>query len=143
MTMDPDLVRDSLAALRLRLGGRAAGAWQVEDDRLVQIAFDPAPDMPRDVADGFAAATRSVDLDRVNLAIVQVVLSGRVFVAIAAELPPEVGSGYWLRAFGADRSVAVPIVGRDGGVEMVVSVALGLVPHDGVVESAILDAMKI
>jgi hypothetical protein len=142
MIMTPDLVRSSLVALRSRFGGRAAGAWQVEGDRLVQVAFVPAPDMPVEVAEGFADATRSVDLDRVNLAIVQVVLKGRAFVAIASELPPEDGSGYWLRAFGADRSVAVPIAGAGGRVERVVSLALGSVPEAREVEAAIRETMK-
>ena len=127
--MDPDVVRARLAALRSRLDGRAAGAWKVEGDRLAQVAFDPAPDLPADVAEGFAAATRSVDLARLDLGIVAAA-SGRVVVSVAADLPADAGSGYWLRAFGAYRSVAVPISEGDGKVTFVVSVALGPEPAD-------------
>src|SRR5258708_37568283 len=119
-------VRQQLAALRSRLGGRAAGAWRPDGDRLVLIAFDPAPDLPPAVALGFEAATREVDLTLVHLGIVRAASTGETCVSIAAELPPEAGSGLWLRAFGAARSVAVPIAGRDGRVEDVVSVALRL-----------------
>jgi hypothetical protein len=121
-------VRTELAALRSRLGGRAAGVWRLEADRLVLIAFDPAPDLPAAVALGFEAATRSVDLTLVHLGIVRAATTGETFVSVAAELPPEIGSGHWLRAFGAARSVAVPIEGRDGQIGAVVSVALGLEP---------------
>lgn len=116
-----------LADLRDRLGARAAGAWKVSGDRLEQLAFAAAPDLPREVADRFAAATRSVELRRVELAIARAAATGQVVVSIAAELPEDAGSGYWLRAFGARRSVAVPMVGP-GGVARVVSVALGLDP---------------
>ncbi len=43
----------------------------------------------------------------------------------AVELPEESGSGRWLRAFGAVRSVAVPIRDSRGTVRAVFSVALG------------------
>jgi hypothetical protein len=132
----PD-VRQQLAALRSRLGGRAAGAWRPEGDRLVLIAFDPAPDLPPAVALGFEAATREVDLTLVHLGIVRAATTGDPFVSIAAELPPETGSGLWLRAFGAERSVAVPIAGRDGRIGAVVSVALGLEPGEPAVSAMI------
>ena len=133
----PEDVRERLTALRSRLGGRAAGAWKVEGDRLEQVAFDPAPDMPTEVAEGFASATRSVDLARLDLGIVKAVASGRVVVSVAEELPADVGSGYWLRAFGAARSVAVPIVDVDGKVAFVVSLALGVEPEEEAVASTI------
>ncbi len=132
-----DFVLQRLAALRVRLGGRAAGIWKVEGDRLAQVAFDPAPDLPREVAEGFAAATISVDLARRDLGIVEAAASGKVVVSVAASLPPEAGSGYWLRAFGATRSVAVPILGADGRAGAVVSVALGPEPGDEAVAALI------
>ena len=123
-----------LEALRRRLGARAAGLWRVDGDRLVQVAFSADPEMPVDVAEGFARATLAVPLDRLDLGIVGAYCDGRRRVSIAAELPAEVGSGYWLRAFGADRSVAVPIAGG------VVSVALaGLETGAEEVERALLD----
>ena len=137
-----DSVRDRLAALRDRLDGRAAGIWKVEGDRLVQVAFDPAPDLPREVAEGFAAATVAVDLARLELGIVEAAVSGRVAVSVAASLPAGAGSGYWLRAFGAARSVAVPVPGEDGPVALVVSVALGLEPPNEAVAATILDAFR-
>ena len=130
-------VRAELAALRSRLGGRAAGAWRLEGDRLVLIAFDPAPDLTPAVAQGFEAATRSVDLTLVDLGIVRAATTGEAFVSVAAELPPETGSGHWLRAFGAARSVAVPIEAPDGRIGAVVSVALGPAPDEQAVSAMI------
>ncbi len=100
----------------------------VSGDRLEQVAFDPAPDLPPEVAERFAAASRSVELTRLELAIARAASTGRVVVSIAADLPSEIGSGYWLRAFGAARSVAVPIVEPGDNVTLVVSVALGPEP---------------
>jgi hypothetical protein len=133
-SIDP---RAQLAALRSRLGGRAAGAWRVEGDRLVLIAFDPAPDLPAEVARGFEAATRSVALTLVDLGIVRAASAGEVSVSVAADLPANAGSGLWLRAFGAARSVAVPIEGRDGRIEGVVSVAIGPEPDERAVSAMI------
>jgi hypothetical protein len=135
--MPAEVVRERLAALRARVVGRAAGAWRVEAGRLEQVAFDPAPDLTPEVAEGFAQATRSVELARGDLGIVRAAVSGRVVVSLASGLPADRGSGYWLRAFGASRSVAVPIAGEDGEVSLVVSVALGPEPEVGAVEASI------
>ncbi len=137
--MRPDEVGNRLAAIRSRLGGRAAGAWRLEGGRLVLVAFDPAPGLPAAVAVGFVDATRSVDLALADLGIVRAATEGRVVVSVAAGLPAEVGSGRWLRAFGAARSVAVPILGGGGRVAAVVSIALGPEPDDEAVASAIRD----
>ncbi|GIW88195.1 MAG: hypothetical protein KatS3mg108_2519 [Isosphaeraceae bacterium] len=107
-----------LERLIAELGGRAAGLWRIEGDALRLVAFLGADDLAKEVREGFEAATAVVGLTREELSIVRAVREGRVVVARAAELPPEVGSGYWLRAFGAERSVAVPV--GDG----VLSVAL-------------------
>lgn len=128
---------DRLTLLRVRLSVRAAGVWRVEGDRLEQVVFDAAPDLPGEVAEGFARATRSVDLSHVDLGIVKAVNTGQPAVSIALELAAETGSGYWLRAFEASRSVAVPIFGLDGQVALVVAVALGSEPPDEVVADAI------
>jgi hypothetical protein len=138
--MDPDVTRSRLAAVRFRLGGRAAGIWRVEADRLEQVAFDPAPDLPTEVANGFEAATRSVDRSLLGLGIVKAAASGRVVASVAAELPADSGSGYWLRAFGASRSVAVPVVDDGGRVALVVSIALGPEPDSEAVAAFLLEA---
>lgn len=91
------------------LDARATGLWHVEGDSLVLDAFAPANDLPKEVAAGFSQATERVSLELRALGIVEAVLEGGVLVSRAAELPPEVGSGLWLRAFGAERSVAVPL----------------------------------
>jgi hypothetical protein len=135
--MPPNEVRDRLTAIRSRLGARAAGAWRTEGDRLILVAFVPAPDLPAPVALGFQAATGSVDLARVELGIVRAATTGQVAVSIAAGLPAQAGSGHWLRAFGAARSVAVPILGDRGRVGAVVSLALGTQPGDEAVAEAI------
>jgi hypothetical protein len=113
-----------LAALRARFEERAAGIWLVREQSLEALAFEAAPDMPTEVAAGFAAATSSVSLDRRELGVVAAVLERRMVVSVAAELPADIGSGYWLRAFGASRSVAVPIINTNDSVEAIVSVAL-------------------
>jgi hypothetical protein len=113
-----------LAALRARLEARAAGVWQVRAQNLEALAFDAAPDMASEVAAGFAAATFLVSLDRRELGVVAAVLERRPLVSVAAELPADIGSGYWLRAFGASRSVAVPIADPNGSIASVVSVAM-------------------
>ena len=140
--MPNQVVKTSLAALRARLEARAAGAWRVQGDRLEQVAFEPAADLPIEVEEGFAAATRSVDLSLVDLGIVKAVLTARGAVSRTLELPADRGSGYWLRAFGASRSVAVPILGADGKVALVVSIALGPEPSDEAVAGAILEAIE-
>src|SRR4029077_2870940 len=101
---------------RPRLGARAAGAWRVETDHLAQLAFDASPDLSPGVAGRFAGATVSVPLDRRDLGIVRAVVESGRLVSVAADLSTDAGSGYWLLAFGADRSVAVPIVARDGNL---------------------------
>ncbi len=133
----PGDIPDRLAALRRALGGRAAGAWRVEADRLALVAFDPAPDLPADVALGFEVATRSVSRSLVALGIARAAASGEPAVSLAATLPSDAGSGYWLRAFGASRSVAVPIPGEAGRAGWIVSVALGPEPGDDAVIATI------
>lgn len=90
-------------------GVRATGLWRVEGDRLMQVAFLPADDMPAEVADGFAGATQAVALDRLDLSIVRAHRTGRFAVARAEEVDSTAGSPYWLRRFGAARSIAVSI----------------------------------
>lgn len=97
--------------------------------------------MPAEVASAFAAATVLVPLDRRDLGIVAAVVGRQRRVSLASDVPSWAGSGYWLRAFGADRSVAVPVVGGDGVIAGVVAVALaGFDPPDDVVEGRLREA---
>src|SRR6185437_2196304 len=86
-----------LAALRGRFHARAAGWWRVAGDRLEQVAFSAAADMPGDVAREFAGSTRSVPLARADLGIVKAAVTCEVAVSRADELPADSGSGLWLR----------------------------------------------
>lgn len=141
MPIEPTGVVEGLRSLRARLHARAAGVWRVDRERLIQLGFDAAPELSAEVALRFAAATISVPLDRLDLGIVEAVVEGRRVVSVAAGLPPDAGSGYWLRAFGADRSVAVPIVAGDGTAAGIVSVALaGPEPTDDAVETLLREA---
>lgn len=124
MPTEPREIAPALESLRGRLDARAAGVWRVKGGRLVGLAFATAADMPAEVAARFAAMSASVPLDLLDLGIVAAVVDGRRRVSVAAELPADAGSGLWLRAFGADRSVAVPIGDAGGAVLGVVSVAL-------------------
>ncbi|MDB5351188.1 MAG: hypothetical protein JWN86_2435 [Planctomycetota bacterium] len=133
------MIEDALQEIGRALEARAVGLWRFagEAEGLVQVAFWPALDLPPDVAEGFAQATRRVAMRESGLGIVRAVLARRPFVSRAMELPPESGSGLWLRRFGADRSVAVPLMDA-GHVIGVASVAL---PTDSLPESTIADAI--
>jgi hypothetical protein len=115
---------DHVEALRRLLDARATGLWYVRGDRLELAAFAPAPDMPDDVARRFRDAVREVGLDRADLGVVKAVAERSAAVSVAGRLPVEVGSGYWLRAFGAERSVAVPLLDPEGEIRAVLSAAL-------------------
>jgi hypothetical protein len=114
------------AELCKELGACAAGYWRLdpESDRLVQVAFAAGEGLDREVARQFAAATVSVSLDQRGLGIVTAALTGQPSISEVEVLPADSGSGKWLRAFGASRSVAVPIRGPAGAVLGVFSVAL-------------------
>jgi hypothetical protein len=110
--------------LRDALEAKAVGFWWVDTDCLKMMAFSASPRLAEGVPQSFVDATEFVPLDRTELGIVAAATTGTVVVSRAAELPAETGSGYWLRAFGAARSVAVPIVGTEGATCVVVSAAL-------------------
>lgn len=120
------VTRAHVAALCEQLKARAAGYWQLDTlgQRLVQVAFVPGAGLDPQVGHQFAAATLDVALSRKNLGIVAAAMERRPVVSRASDLPEDSGSGRWLRAFGASRSVAVPIRGKNGRVEGVLSVAL-------------------
>lgn len=114
----------SLGPLLALGGARAAGAWRTDGGWLVLDRFIGTDDLPLEVADAFASATAQVPLSATNLGIVGAALDKVPHIARAAELPPDAGSGYWLRAFGATISVAVPRFNRQREVAGVISVAL-------------------
>ena len=118
--------RAHVAALCQRLSARAAGYWQLDTQaqRLVQITFVPGADLDLQVGQQFASATLDVELSQKNLGIVAAVMEGHPVISRAMDLPEDSGSGRWLRAFGASRSVAVPIQGGNGQIIGVLSVAL-------------------
>jgi hypothetical protein len=130
MAESPDAVRQHVAELRIALEARAAGYWWVVGDRLEQLAFSASSALPADVSNGFAQATQSIALTQADLGVVRAALTGAVAVSRASELPADSGSGYWLRAFGASRSVAVPLHDLQGRVRAVFSVALADSPLD-------------
>lgn len=120
---------DSLESLLGLEGARAAGAWRVEGEELVLVRFLGAADLPAEVAEGFAAATRRVLLSATNLGIVCAAVGKSPWVAKIAEIAPDAGSGYWLRAFGATFSVAVPRYNRDREADGVIAVAIASSPE--------------
>jgi hypothetical protein len=128
-----------VAALLTDLGARAAGLWRVDSERLVQVAFVPAPSLPEAVSRAFAEATRSVSLDQSSLGIVKAAVLGEVAVSRASELPADAGSGTWLRQFGAVRSVAVPLRDDLGSIRGVLAVALPDSPLD---DNAVADRLR-
>jgi hypothetical protein len=121
-----ELVRDRVAEVCAALGARAAGYWRLdpEADRLLQVVFIPGVGLDPEAGREFAAATRVVSLHQQGLGIVVAATAGRPAVSRVEELPARSGSGRWLRAFGASRSVAVPIRDERGPVRGVLSVAL-------------------
>ncbi len=135
----PPEVPERLAHLARALSARAAGIWRVEGDWLVQVAFVAGDGLAEEVARAFAEATRSVSRAQGDLGIVRAATLGVVTASRSAELPAGTGSGLWLRAFGASRSVAVPLLDARGGVHAVVSVALAESPLD---DQAVADRIR-
>lgn len=123
---DPERLRARISEVGLRLGALAAGYWELEvaEARLKQVVFVPGPALDDEVGTAFAAATSSVPLSQTGLGIVAAAMGVRPVVSAASELPGDSGSGRWLRAFGASRSVAVPVRAADGTVRGVISIAL-------------------
>jgi hypothetical protein len=113
----------------------------VSGDRLELVAFASASDMPEEVAQAFAEATRSVALSHRELGIVHAALAGQVTVSHASKLPAESGSGLWLRRFGAARSVAVPIRAPGLEVARIVSLALGDGPNDDLTIASAIESI--
>ena len=113
----------TLAELGRTIEARAAGFWHAKGNHLNLVEFWSADDLAEDVAREFAEATRSVPLDRTDLGIVVAATNLRPWISIAKDLPPGVGSSLWLGRFGADRSIAVPLV-NEGNALGVAAVAV-------------------
>jgi hypothetical protein len=122
-----------------RLAASAAGLWTVEGQTLVQCAFSAGSLLPPEVAKSFAEATRVVSMASTNLGIVRAAATGQPAVSLADALPADTsGSGGWLRAFGAARSIAVPLSCEENGTIEVLSVALASLDPDDETVIAVL-----
>jgi hypothetical protein len=119
-------ISPKVARICAALGARAAGYWRLDHvkEQLALVVFVAGEGLDPEVARAFETATRKVPLADKSLGIVAATLLGRPAVSHVRVLSPDSGSGLWLRAFGADRSIAVPICGEVGTVAGVFSVAL-------------------
>lgn len=111
------------------VGARASGWWRIDrsdarNPRLVLLAFAGARDLPFETAVAFTEATAEVPLDRPELGIVRAALGDSPAISTAETRETAPGSSHWLEAFGASRSIAVPIRDHPSGSEFVVSVAI-------------------
>lgn len=102
----------------------ATGSWRYENKRLYLEAFRACAGMNPDVVQGFQQATADVPVTDTGLGIVLAARSKEVTEYRAEDLPPDSGSGYWLRNFPADRSVAVPQLDAGGNLVRILSVAV-------------------
>jgi hypothetical protein len=124
--MKPQPILQAISFVQMKAEGVATGSWKydAETRQLLLEGFIACDDMPKDVADRFTKATAEVPVTDTGLGIV---LAARAMAPTeykAEDLPPESGSGYWLRQFGADRSVAVPEIDAGGQLVRILSVAV-------------------
>lgn len=80
--------------------------------------------MQPEVARDFPIATADVPVTDTGLGIVLAARTLEVTEYRAIDLPPEAGSGLWLRGFEADRSIAVPQLDDSGDLVRILSVAI-------------------
>jgi len=128
---DADDIRMRICGLCAALGACAAGYWRLDFERkkLVQTVFVPGEGLDPQVGREFAAATAEVSLSQTSLGIVVAAITGQPAISRLEELPESSGSGRWLRAFGASRSVAVPVADLKGSIRGIASVALAEENH--------------
>ncbi|MFM7319670.1 MAG: hypothetical protein ACKO5E_22210 [bacterium] len=109
-----------------KANARATGSWRYDAGQklLLLESFQACPEMNQQVAEGFPAATAEVPVTDTGLGIVLAARAMSVTEYRAIDLPPETGSGYWLRGFEADRSVAVPQIDNQGNLIRILSVAV-------------------
>jgi hypothetical protein len=102
---------EALDAYLVATNSRAVGWWRQMDDELQVIGFRGHPTMPEDVVQGFAAATRVVNLQQTGLGIVKAAVSQQPTVALLASSGGTLaGSATWLERFASVQSLAVPII---------------------------------
>jgi hypothetical protein len=102
---------------------RATGLWRSDGAVLHQLAFRAVPQMPGEVAQDFAGATRAVPLSATGLGIVKAVLSQQPTLAtVDLSSTGLADSASWLVRFGAASSLAWP-VRRGTAVEGVLAIA--------------------
>lgn len=114
----------AVAYVHQHAGARATGCWRFEAGRLLLEAFLACPEMKPEVAQGFPVATADVPVTDTGLGIVLAARTREVTQYRAIDLPPESGSGFWLRGFEADRSIAVPQLDESQNLIRILSVAI-------------------
>ena len=119
-----DMVIKSINYVHKHADARATGCWRYENGRLILEHFQACSEMSPDVAIGFPKATADVPVTDTGLGIVLAARSKAVTEYRSIDLPPDAGSGYWLRGFEADRSVAVPMLNNQGELIRILSVAV-------------------
>ena len=119
-------IDQAVGFVHTKAGARATGSWRFDAEKkcLILESFQACTEMNKEVAEGFATATAEVPVTDTGLGIVLAARAMAVTEYRAVDLPPEVGSGYWLRAFEADRSVAVPQIDSQGNLIRILSVAV-------------------
>ena len=106
-----DRVDAVMSALLTATGARAVGWWRRVGDELEQLCFQAVADMPDDVRAGFIAATGRVPMSRLELGCVRAAAELRPVVAREdAAQRGLAGSASWLERFGANQSLAMPII---------------------------------
>lgn len=146
MRLDNELenVRQAVAFVHQKAHARATGSWLYVNKRLTIEFFMACPEMKIEVAEGFPKATADVPVTDTGLGIVLAARAGVTTEYRAIDLPPDAGSGYWIRAFEADRSVAVPQFDAAGKLKRILSVAvIGLDRPSTDYESIILEAYRL
>ena len=117
-------IRNAVAHVHEKAGARATGSWHYGDKRLTIEFFMACPEMNPEVAAGFPQATADVPVTDTGLGIVLAARAQQTTEYRAIDLPPDAGSGFWIRAFEADRSVAVPQFDPSGHLIRILSVAV-------------------
>lgn len=137
-------VRSAVAYVHQEACARATGSWRYHDKRLTIEFFMACPEMKSDVAAGFPQATADVPVTDTGLGIVLAARARQTTQYRAIDLPPDAGSGYWIRAFEADRSVAVPQFDEAGQLIRILSVAVtGLEKPAAYYEQIVLAAFDL
>jgi hypothetical protein len=109
-----DRVDAVMSSLLLATGARAVGWWCRIGEELEQISFQAVADMPEEVRIGFMAATDRVAMSRIELGCVRAASERQPVVAREdAAQRGLTGSASWLARFGANQSLALPIL-RNG-----------------------------